>query len=71
MVVRISRRADGSFQVASPRGTLGVFKNTTREALVRFLRDKANEIGEGLRVVDEFEQRPENVDWEKIMKPRW
>ena len=71
MIVKIVEQPDGSFRVESPRGTLGAFKNTTREDLVRYLRDKANEIGESLRVVDEFEPRAENVNWEKVMKPRW
>ena len=71
MLVKITKQLDGSYVVEGPRGKLGAFKDTTREDLVRYLRDKANEIGEGLRVVDEFEERVENVDWSKVMKPRW
>ena len=71
MLVKITEEPGGTFVVEGPRGRLGSFKDTTREDLVRYLRDKANEIGEGLRVVDEFEEREENVDWSKVMKPRW
>ncbi|NCO42830.1 MAG: hypothetical protein COZ06_04700 [Armatimonadetes bacterium CG_4_10_14_3_um_filter_66_18] len=71
MIVKLTELPDRSFKVESPRNTLGTFKDTTRGDLVRYLRDKANEIGESLRIVTEFEEREEKLDWSKVMKPRW
>lgn len=71
MLVKITEQSSGTFLVEGRRGKLGTFENTTRTQIVNLLREKANEIGETLRVVDEFEERPENIDWSKVMKPRW
>ena len=73
LLVKLIEKTDGTI-VAETRnkGTLGAFRNSTRAEVVQFLTNKANEIGEEIRFVEEFrEQTEEHVNWEKLIRKHY
>lgn len=72
LVVKLVEKQGGTF-IAEMRnkGSL-TFKETTREQVIQFLMNKATEIGEEIRFVEEFRSpTEEHVNWEKIIKKHY
>lgn len=71
LVLKITETGDGRIIVESPRRVIATFRDTTREEVIRYLKEKADECGEPLRIVDEFspEDLEERVSIRRLMKP--
>ena len=70
LIIKLSEREDGTIIAETPRQVLGRFPNQTREDVIAYLRRKAIECDEQLRIVESFDDIDvnANVNFAKLMK---
>jgi len=73
LLIKLTEREDGSIVAETPRRVIGTFPNATREDVIAFLQEKAEECGEEVRIVDEFEpqDREEYINFARLMRRRY
>ncbi len=70
LIIKLTEREDGTIIAETPRQVLGRFPNQTRDDVIAYLRRKALECDEQLRIVESFEDLDvnANVNFAKLMK---
>jgi hypothetical protein len=67
MFVKLTKQPDGSIKAETSRQVLGYFEDTA-EKVAAYLVDQAEAVGETIRFVDDFEEREEIIDFQRLMK---
>lgn len=72
LIVKLTEREDGTIVAETPRQVLGRFRNT-REDVMAVLRHKAQQCGEQIRFVDDFDDYDENagINFARLMRRRF
>lgn len=72
LLIKLTQREDGTVVAETPRDVIGEFPGSTIREVAAFLLEKAEEIDEEIRIVDEFpESAEERVNFQRLMKRRW
>lgn len=72
LLIKLTQREDGTVIAETPRDVIGEFPGSTIREVAAFLLEKAEEIDEEIRIVDEFpESGEERVNFQRLMKRRW
>lgn len=72
LLIKLTQREDGTVIAETPREVIGEFPGSTIREVAAFLLEKAEEIDEEIRIVDEFpESGEERVNFQRLMKRRW
>ena len=66
--VKLTELEDGSIKAESARAELGYFEEMTAAEVAAYLVERAEQVGETIRFVDEFEEHEEHVDFQRLMK---
>jgi hypothetical protein len=68
MLVKLTELEDGSIRAESSRQVIGYFDDMSREDVIEYLVNQAEQVGEQIRFVDELEEREEPVSIRHLMK---
>lgn len=72
LLIKLTQREDGTVIAETPRDIIGEFPGSSIRDVAAFLLEKAEEIDEEVRIVDEFpETEQERVNFQQLMKRRW
>lgn len=72
LLIKLTQREDGTVIAETRRDVIGEFPGSTIQEVAAFLLEKAEEIDEEIRIVDEFpESGEERVNFQRLMKRRW
>jgi len=72
LLIKVTELAGGRVIAETPREVLATFEDTTKQKVITYLRQKAEDVGEEIRFVDDFqEDGEERINFERLMKRRW
>ena len=72
LLIKLTQQEDGTVIAETRRDIIGEFPNSNIQDVTAFLLEKAEEIDEEVRIVEEFpEVEEERVNFSRLMKKRW
>lgn len=72
LLIKLSQQEDGTVIAETPSDVIGEFPDSTTQSVATYLLEKAEEIGEEIRIVEDFpEDNEERVNFHRLMKRRW
>lgn len=68
LLVKLTEMEDGSIKAESSRQVIGYFEDMSREDVIEYLVNQAEEVGEQIRFVDDLPELQETVSIQQLMK---
>jgi len=71
LFVKLTKQPNGSIKAETDRSVIGYFDDMTVEQVTTYLLERAESTGETIRFVDEFQERQEHIDFQRLMKRKF